>query len=612
MVIEDAAVYRFGPFCYEPAERRLSRNEELLTLTPKCADVLWLLIQQRGHLVEKRHLMQRVWSDSTVEESNLTVAIATLRKILNDSRDLGQYIETVSKLGYRFTHEVEVSDGMGARSTSIERWRVPSGNNQANICIACYQEIPSVAVLPLIDESEFPDDYLADGITESIINALSQLIQLRVVARSSVFRLKHKDTNPRQAGLTLGVQSVVAGKVVKKKDHVVINVDLVDVASGCQLWGGSYHRPLADFLEVQEEISQEIVEKLRIKLRLIEKARLIKRYTTSSEAYHAYLKGRYCLNKRETKHFWKAIEFFRLAIRLDQNYALAYVGLADCYSMMNSYGELPSKDSIVHMKTAAEKALALDSDLAEAHASIGHFTLLYNWDIARAADFLRTSIALKPNYVQSHHWYAHCLMIMSQFDQAMSELKIAAILDPLSLVSINTSIAAHLIFARKYDEAIDQCRRTIELEQGYYAVHAHLGFAYSQKGMLSQAIMSTQESLSLVEDLEVLSLLGYLYALSGKRNEALKLVARLKRLSKHRYVDPSRIAMIYVGLKDYDPAFAWLERAYEARSPSLVILSIDPRTDTLCSDPRFTDLLRRVGLPDKVNTNGHSSDLRDG
>jgi tetratricopeptide (TPR) repeat protein len=201
---------------------------------------------------------------------------------------------------------------------------------------------------------------------------------------------------------------------------------------------------------------------------------------------------------------------------------------------------------------------------------------------------------------------------MSQFDQAMSELKIAAILDPLSLVSINTSIAAHLIFARKYDEAIDQCRRTIELEQGYYAVHAHLGFAYSQKGMLSQAIMSTQESLSLVEDLEVLSLLGYLYALSGKRNEALKLVARLKRLSKHRYVDPSRIAMIYVGLKDYDPAFAWLERAYEARSPSLVILSIDPRTDTLCSDPRFTDLLRRVGLPDKVNTNGHSSDLRDG
>jgi TolB-like protein/tetratricopeptide (TPR) repeat protein len=595
MEIEDIAVYRFGPYRYEPAERRLTRNGDFLALTPKCFDVLWLLVQHRGHLLEKRELMQKVWSDSAVEDSNLTVAIAALRKVLNDSRELGRYIETVSKVGYRFTDNVEVSYERGAEAT--EKWRTLSDSEQANVCMACHQEIPSVAVLPFTDGSEFPDDYLADGITESIINALSQLAQLRVMARRSVFRFRHKDTDPQQAGRALGVQAVVVGNVVKKTDHLVVHVDLVDVANGCQLWGGSYHRPLSGIMEVQGDIAQEVVEKLRIKLHLTEKARLIERYTTSTEAYHEYLKGRYCLNKRDKKHFSKAVEFFKLAIKLDQNYALAYAGLAECYSMMTSYGELPSRDSTALIKAAVEKALAIDNELAEAYASLGHYTLFYDWEVARAAEIFETSIALKPNYVPSHHWYAHCLMIMSQFDQAMSELRIAATLDPLSLVSINTSIAAHLIFARKYDEAIEQCRRTIELEQGYYAVHAHLGFAYTQKGMFPQAIRSTQESLRLVEDLEVLSLLGYLYAVSGQRDEALKLVSRLKRLSGRRYVDPSHIAAIYIGLDDRDRAFAWLERAYEARSPSLVILSVDPRMDTLRPDRRFTELLQRVCNP---------------
>ncbi len=458
--------------------------------------------------------------------------------------------------------------------------------------------IDSIAVLPLVNASADPNtDYISDGITESLINSLSQLPKMRVMARTTMFRYKGREVDPQKVGLELGVKAVLTGKVLQRGDSLIIQADLVDVADGSQLWGEQYNRKFSDILAVQGEMAKQISQKLRMRLTGEEQQRVTKNYTENTAAYQLYLKGRYFWSKRTEEGLNKATEHIQQAIDMDPNYALAYVGLADCYNLLGFYSVLEPKEAFPRAKAAATKALEIDDTLAEAHASLGYIKLFYDWDLTNAESELKQAIELNPNYATAHHWYGVYLQFVGRFDQALVEMRRALEFDPLS-PSINANVGWPLYYARQYDQAIEQFQKAIERDQSSPLPHHWLAMVYGQKGMYEQAITEYQKALDLSGSRSrIVAELGYIYAVSGKRGEAQKALEELKELSGRRYVSSFYIGLIYMGLGEKDQAFASFERAYEERSPRLIDLKVDPIFDPLRSDPRFAELLRRVGLP---------------
>ncbi|MEK6320813.1 MAG: winged helix-turn-helix domain-containing protein [Acidobacteriota bacterium] len=586
-------IYEFGTFRLDTAERLLLCNGETVPLTPKAFDTLVVLVQKSGHVVGKDELMNEVWADSFVEESNLTQNIFVLRKLLGEDYGGRSYIETVPKRGYRFVASVRevLDDDTGDLATEKDTDR-----RIISKAIAKDDMLNSLAVLPLTNVSDNPDaEYLSDGITESIINSLSKLPQLRVMARSTVFRYKGKEVDPQQVGQVLGVRAVLVGRVLQQSASLIVRTELVDVANGWQLWGEQYNRKLADILALQEEIAQEISEKLRIKLTGEDKKRLAKRYTDDSEAYRLYLKGRYYWNKYTKEGLTKAIEYFNQSIELDPSYALAYTGLADSYyRLTNAYS--PPKEALPKARTAAMKALEIDDTLAEAHASLGLIKLYYDWDWAGAEHHYKRAIELDPRCVLAHQRYGSYLAVMGRFDESIAILKRGQELDPLSLL-ISSLLGISLYLSRQYDKSVEQYPRTVDMDANYLQARLGLGLAYTQKGMYQEAIPEFQKARNLAEDLaEAVAELGYVYAVSGKISDAEEVLDELRERSERDYISPYNIAKIYVGLGEKDLTFEWLERAYEERSEWLTWLKVDPKLDSVRSDPRFRDLMQRVGF----------------
>jgi serine/threonine protein kinase/TolB-like protein/Tfp pilus assembly protein PilF len=455
--------------------------------------------------------------------------------------------------------------------------------------------IDSLAVLPLANASADPGtEYLSDGITESIINTLSQLPGLKVMARATVFRYKGKEVDIEEVKRDLGVRAVMTGRVLQFGDQLIIKTELVDTADGSQLWGEQYKRLAADIFEVQEEISKEISEKLRIKLTGEERKLLVKRYTDNTEAYRLYLKGRFCLSKMTKEALGNAIKHFQQAIETDPDYALAYAGLADAYYGLSS-NHLPPNEAMPKAREAAERALQIDDTLAEAHASLGLVKAFYDWDWASAEDEYRRAIELNPGYASTHHWYGWYLALMGRLGDAIAEIKQASELDPLSL-EINTDLGLSFLFARQYDRAIEQFEKALEMDPNFIWTHFFMGWAYEQKGNYEGAISEFQRAAQLDDSPLILAALGHTYVMAGRRDEALRVLAEMKDLAEHRHVSSYHFAIIHAALGERDEAFEWLEKTYEARSEALVWLKVDPRLDTLRTDPRFIDLQRRVGL----------------
>lgn len=457
--------------------------------------------------------------------------------------------------------------------------------------------IDSLAVLPLANDSNDPSmEYFSDGITESIINALSQLPKLRVVARSTVFRYKGHEVDPVQAGQELGVRAVLTGRIRQIGDGLMIGTELIDVTNDAQLWGEHYNRKLADVFEVQEEIAHEISEKLRLKLTGSEKKRLSKRYTADTEAYQLYLKGRFFWNKRVGEAVKTSVEYFERAIEKDPMYALAYAGLADAYNIMDNYGVLAGKDSFPLAKAAALKALEIDDTLAEAHTSLAHALETGDWNWSLAEKEFQRAIELNPNYATAHHWYGFNLFYRGKFDESLKELKQAQRIDPLSHI-VNMGVAWGLFHAREYERSIEQCRKTLELNPNFFVAHWVLGRNYEQKEMYEQAVAEFQRADELSGgEPEIKALLGHVYAMMGKRDEARRLAEELKELSKHRHVSGYSIARVYAGLGETEQAFEWLEKALKDHHFLIKFIKVDPQFDSLHGNERFTDLLRRMGL----------------
>ncbi|HEX2713824.1 MAG TPA: protein kinase, partial [Candidatus Acidoferrales bacterium] len=460
------------------------------------------------------------------------------------------------------------------------------------------EAIDSVAVLPFANASGDPNtEYLSDGISEGIINSLSRLPNLRVMARSTVFRYKGKEADPQKVGHDLGVRTVLAGRLLQRGDTLVVQAELVDVVRGSQLWGEQYNRKLADIFAVQEDISREISEKLRLRLTGGEKTRLAKRPTENIEAYQLYLKGRYYWNKRTEEGFRRAIEYFSEATEKDRKYALAHTGLADSYISLGVYHLLPAKEAYAKAREAATKALELDDTVAEAHNALAEVKEDHDWDWPGAESEFRRAVELNPGYAAAHQWYGELLGRLGRHEEALAEIKRAQQLDPLSLI-INTVNGVILQMAGRDDLAIEQLRKTLEIDPSFAHAHYFLGRVYVRKGAFAEAIPEFQRAITLSPNItQYKAGLGYAYARAGKSAEARKLLSELKEYSKRRYVSWLDLATIYAGLGEKDQAFASLEKAYEQREPLLIEARVEPLFDPLRSDPRFADLLRRLGLP---------------
>jgi TolB-like protein/Tfp pilus assembly protein PilF len=462
--------------------------------------------------------------------------------------------------------------------------------------------INSLAVLPLVNVS--PDaemEYFSDGITESIINALAQLPKLRVVPRSTVFRYKSLNIDPQQVGRELGVRAVLTGRVLHFGDRLVVNAELIDVANESQLWGEQYNRKPADIFEVQEEISKEISQKLLSKLSGEERKRLTKRHTHDTEAYGHYLKGRFYWNKRTEENFRKGIQHFREAIEVDPNYALAYAGLADSYILLVFYAAQNPGEAMAKAKAAAVMALKLDDSIAEAHTSLAYIHYVYDWNWPAAEKEFKKSIKLNPKYATAHHWYAFRLAAVGRHDDAIAEMKLARELDPLALI-INTEVGWAYYFARQYEKAIEQYQTTLELDPGFGVAHMFLGTAYVQQGRYAEGIAELLKAIELSGGgVGMNGLLGHAYGRAGDKESALKMVAELTQQPAGKYVSPYNLALIYAGLGETDKTLELLNEACEHRSLFLAWLNVEPMFDGVRADPRFVELVKKIGLkPESV------------
>lgn len=646
--------YVFGEFRLDGAERRLLRNEAPISLPPKILDTLLLLVENAGHLVEKDEFMKLLWPSTFVGEDALARNISILRKTLGESSDSQSLIATVPTRGYRFVAavrkvprgdrepagritpatetapdptNVSLNTGSSRIAPRTDRAARPWWRNRtileligvaaaALIAVGTWfvavrstgETIDSLAVLPFANAStDANTDYLSDGIAESVIDSLSQLPNIRVASRNSAFRYKGTEVDPRTVGRELGVRAVLTGRIAQRGDDLTISSDLVDTQRDRELWGEHYSRRISDLAAVQEEIERQISTNLRLRLTSEEKKRLSKGTTENPEAYQFYLKGRYSWNKRTLPDGQKAIDYFQQAVEKDPGYALAYAGLADCYGLgFGSLSPLPPREAIPRAKIAAMKALELDGTLSEAHTSLANaFSNDYDWPGAEKE--FRRAIELKPSYATAHEWYSQYLAEMGRLDEALAEAKQAERLDPLS-PSIVWNEGWVLMFARNYDRAIQQFQKALELDPNLVVANVWLGRVLEYQGKYSEAIdwyekYFLQNAASSEERARLEAFYSNLRRALRKSGSkgAYRLAIRMSLQNIQRsgappsWIDAVGLAYFYAALAEKDKAFEWIERLYEEHA--LSGLKLDPAFDPLRSDPRYGDLLRRMGLP---------------
>lgn len=581
--------YEFNGFRLERAQGRLLFNGQPVPLKPKILDLLLFLVQMHGQLVVKDDLMKEIWPDTIVEENNITVSMSVLRKALGEDRDKPRFIETVPRRGYRFIAEVTeiFPDQTAVTKAAIDLQTAPQE-----------EPIDSLAVLPM--ESGGADqnvEYLSEGITESIINMLSRIPKLRVLACSTVFRFKGKTIDPQEVGVLLNVKAVMMIRVMRMEEKLIIRSELVRVSDGSQLWGEQYGRGPSDILAIQDEIAKAITGSLKFKLNPRDQIRLSKQPTDNIEAYNLYLRGRYFWNKYDKEWVLKAIEAFKQAIQIDSTYALAYCGMADSYFRLSNL-HFPPREVLPKAKEAALRAVEIDENLAEAHSSLGLVNVYYDHDWIGAESEFRKAIKLNPDLVSSHQRYGSYLTFMGRFEESIRHYETALDLDPFSL-QINMNLATTYFLRGEYERSIDHLAKTIELEPNYMPTHFLLGCAYIQQNRLTEAIAEFQFIYKLDEEAWMaLGFMGYAHALADQRAEAETLLNILQEISLRKYVSPYSMLVIHLALGPEERVFELLEQLYEERNDWLVWLRVSPELKSLRNDPRFKNLLRRIGFPD--------------
>lgn len=649
--------YVLGDYRLE-AERRLllRRDGQPVHLTNKPFQVLLYLIEHRDRVVSRNELLDHFWDGHDVYDVTLTKCVSTVRKALDDHLEQPRYIATHWAGGYRYIGPleeqsleplppaVEIERTRGVRVVVEEEdaqgtfpvdetvtpvlspagpgllagparpsWRVPLVLAAVIIALIASALIlyrhraaestpapmRSIAVLPLKNLSEDPgNEYFSDGLTESLISALSRIEGLKVISRGSVYRYKGRDVDPREAGKQLGVAAILEGNLRQGGDTIRVAVRLVSAEDGRVLWANdTQDRALGDIFALQDEIARSVAAGLKIKLSGEGERRLAGRYTENLEAYQLYLKGRFFWNKRTIEGLRKSIEYYEHALEKDPGYALAYAGLADSYIVLGIYDEVPLKESHPKARAAAMKALEIDDTLAEAHTALAAVIADYYWDWSEAEREYRRAIELNPNYATGHQWFGEYAACMGRFDEALAEMRRAQEIDPLSLI-INADLGMIFYWAHQPDQAIEQLQKTLEMDLNFGYAHSYLAHAYVQKGMYDEAVAEyLRAAADNGEGQNRVTALSEAYRVSGWRGFLQKQLDMMKEDAGKRYVTSFNMATVYARLDEKDQAFRWLQKAIEEHSSPALYLRADPRLDSLRSDPRFGDLLRRAGLP---------------
>lgn len=565
--------YEFGPFCLNPHERRLLKNGRPVRLTPKAFDTLLVMVRNRGHLLDKDELIRAVWPDTFVGDVSLARNISVLRSILGDGPEV---IETVSKRGYRFAAEVR-------------RVAEPPPTHDGGATA-------SIAVLPFHPlGAPHREDCLGLGLADALILKLSGLPQLIVRPINTVRRYESRD--PTAAGHALGVEWVLDGCTQLCGSRIRVTIQLVRVLDGATVWAEKLDQERSDLFAVQDSMAERLARAVALQIFRRERARLASRGTESPEADRLYVQGRHYWNQRTEQALRRSIQCFRNAIAEDPNFALAYAGIADAYTLLGSFiGLLHPRDAARKARAAAIRALELDDRLAEGLTSQAFIRFRYDWDWAGAARDFTRAIELNPRYPTAHQWYAYLLSTLGHHQQALAEIRRAQELDPLSL-PIATGVGRFLYFAGRYQEALAACRTAIDMDATYVGAHLDLGMIYQQLRLHDEAISEFRQALALSGDNRVpLVHLGNAYAASGRREQAQLVMEELRKRSARTYVAPFDWTLLYAGLGEKARALAWLERDYAEHSSSLVLLGVEPLLSDLRAEARFQDLLRQIGL----------------
>jgi len=629
---------RFGLFEMDLPAGELRKHGLQIRIQEQPFQVLAMLVQNAGKVVTREDLQKKLWpADTFVDfDHGLNKAINKIREALSDSAESPRYVETLSRRGYRFLAEVKDADApvrspglptqpqpseevrdrpdvtgklavhkqllrlhawkisafaLLALMASLATWRLHSLMHRPPV-------IRSLAVLPLESlSSEASQDYFADGMTDELISDLGQISALRVISRTSVMTYKYARKPLPQIARELNVDAVVEGTVLRSGDQVRITAQLIEAATDKHLWSQSYEGELRDTLTLQNKVASAIADQIRINLNPQEQAALKNTKFVNPQAYEFYLKGRYFWNKRTADGLKVALAYFNQAVDEDPKYAQAYSGLADTYALLGDwqYAAMTPKEALPKAKAAAIKALELDSTLGEAHNSLAFVLDGFDWDLDAGGKEFRRAIDLNPSYATAHHWFAWHLSLLGRYDEAIAEMRKAENLDPLSLI-INADLAELLVLAHSYDESIRQSNKTIEMDPNFAMAHNQLAQGYLEKHMYSEAVTELEKAVRLSGGSPTcIANLARAYAASGKRSEAIKLLSGLQKRSNPTYSYGSEIATIYASLGNRDQAMNWLEKAYEERFNPGVLLR--PGFDPLRSDPRFEDLVHRIGLP---------------
>jgi TolB-like protein/DNA-binding winged helix-turn-helix (wHTH) protein len=612
-------IVHFGIFQLDLKARELHKAGVKVKLQEQPFRVLALLVERAGQVVTREELQQKVWPTNVYVgfDQGLNNAIKKVRDALGDSADSPRFIETVERHGYRFV--APLSSAPPRPSEPRFHFGSRTLRNTALIGLATASLIAALvywawhgsdmrdrtssekvilAVLPFDNLSRDPDqEFFSDGLTEEMIAQLGKLNpeRLTVIARGSVAKYKGSSLAVNQIGRELHADYLVQGSVRRASNRVRITVQLIQVRDQTDLWAESYDRELKDMLTLQDSVSRTIANQIHIALTPARQTPLPSRTNLDPEAYEAYLKGRYYWNKRTADGLQKALIYFQQAIDKDPAYGAAYSGLADCNSGLAWHGFKSPAEALPKANAAALKAIEIDPQSAEAHASLG-LVLNHRWDWAGAEAEFKRALQLDPRYANAHHWYGDNLSATGRHEEALLEAKQALELDPLNLM-INTWVGLRYYLARKFDLAIEQGRNTVELDANFAAAHLLLGESYSQMGLHEQGLAELQTAASLSGNSPLyLAQLAVAHALAGRKTEALPIIAQLQTISGNRYVSPYGLAQIYAALNDKEQTFKWLQVAYDDRAVWMSYLAVDPVFDGYRSDQRFQDLLRRVHL----------------
>ncbi|MBZ5615751.1 MAG: winged helix-turn-helix domain-containing protein [Acidobacteriia bacterium] len=577
--------YEFGAFCLDPAGPLLFREGQVIPLAPKVADVLLVLLENCGKVVEKEYLLRKVWPDTFVAEGSLARTVSILRKALGEEQE---YIATVPKRGYRFVASVRQPPSAATIPTVVPG-RV------------------LLAVLPFQNlNSDKEQEYFADGMTEEMTTQLARLNldQLRVIARTSAMTYKGTGKSIDEIGRELGVTYILEGSVRHWGDRVRISAQLVLAREQTHVWAQSYEENVADVLKLQSQIACAIADEIQIKLTPQDRRRLTRNRSVNPKAHELYLKGRYVWNRRTEDSLKKALDYFQQSLENDPTYAEGYVGLADSLNSLGYYNAMPPREAFPKAKGAAIRALQLDDSLGEAHAALGVIKRDFEWDWPGAAKEFKRALELNAGHADAHNWYATLFNMLGRPEDALKAKAAALELDPLSL-SVNTDLGRTFYFARQYDRAVEQFQKTMEFDPNFGITYLWLGEVFEQQGLLDKAISHLEKGVGIAGGSPyALAKLGHGFAMVGSCDEARAVLNQLRELSSQRYVSPYDIAMIHVGLQENDEAFSWLQKAFEQRSLWLGYLNVEPQLDPLRSDRRFHELLRRIGLLNRASHGG--------